>query len=262
MQNTRTRFIGCVVVLVTSVSLAACSSGGSKPVAKAPVTASTKVQPKAPTKAKPSVTATANPSACPSPELTASASAEKPAALKYLLSPQRVSRFTTVVPKAGALIARALEDGRFGPVNRYDAAKTPLQRGEVGYGGIQSTNKRAFAWVYYTADGTIDFTKPVMQIQLKNANNNPATEVSMFSPTEPLSFGSGEIGTYWQIFKSLSDKTTEVTDLSNFESHTFPCGKQEFIYPYTLAELKALDNEGFDQLDANMTSLFGAGWDN
>jgi hypothetical protein len=250
MQNYSLRIIAAIVGLTACVSAAGCSKS-SKPSPQAkPVTS----------------TASAQPSVIPTeniiPAVPGSTSPALRPVLSYLRSSERVQRFQTVVPKAGILIAQALQAGKLGPVFRYNDEKTALQPGQVGYGGIQSNNHAGFAWVYYKADGSIDYSKPITQISITNVNANPATNVQIMSPMEPVSNSDG-FGTYWEVFKALDKNITEIGDTINLD---LPNAKpnandKKFYYPYTLQEFKQLDVEAFDQLDANMVSRFGAGWE-
>jgi hypothetical protein len=181
-------------------------------------------------------------------------------ALAYLHSSTRVGRFNQAVPTAGILIAKALVAGRFGPVDRYDADKKPLQPGYVGDGGIMAKDRTAFAWVYWKADGSIDYTKPITQISIRNDNAVPATEVSMFGPQGDPATDTDS--SYWKVYKAIGTRT-EVTATLNIISPAPSSTKEnsKFYYPYSLRELRDLDDQGFDQLEANMTSLFGPNWD-
>lgn len=199
---------------------------------------------------------------CPAPtkssEVSKTRKVEDPktqAATEYLQSVERNDKFQTIVPKAGIAIAKALEAGKFGKVKRYNAWKKDLQPGEVGWGGISSKDNGEFAWVYWKADGTVDYTKPICQIGTTSATGSKATRVTVFGPDK-----DDEVS-YWQVYKAIDSQRIEVTDTLGIQFPDIDMPKDDkFISPSSLELLKELDAAALAQLQADMVSQFGKNW--
>jgi hypothetical protein len=162
--------------------------------------------------------------------------------------------------KAGTLVARALADGKFGPVIKYNEWGSDLVPGQTGWGGIAANTggsadpgrPSAFAWVYFRADGSIDWSK----------------EVDDFS----IDMGPSYIGLQ-HFLRELGDDDTPhrlsvdaLPDRSDLTIYV-PCftdcrgrstaGLVEVSNPVMLV---AVETDAAKTLDANMTAMFGAGW--
>lgn len=106
---------------------------------------------------------------------------EQRAAMIYMRSPQRVQRYQQMWG-AAEKVARALYAGEFGPVTKYDDWKNDLVPGYTGWGGMQSLDHQYYAWVWWNADGTIDYSKGVqgfavlgLHVESLDLGNGPFT---------------------------------------------------------------------------------------
>lgn len=254
MQNLIRRVIVlAAATLALSPALTACTGSNGYPVVTKTMTVTK--------------TVTAAPAPKPAQSPTHSASTDSLAdqeqtgkqVLAYLTSKERATEFKRIAPKAGIKIAQALQAGKFGKVFRYDGNKVALQPHETGWGGISTLNSSkivAFAWVYWKADGSIDYTKPITQVALTaKTDSTHATAVNIFGPN---SAGFD----YWNVAMA-SGKKTEVDPTLFTGSATL--GPEDanfgnFFEPTDLAGVTDLDTRALNQFIDNMNSWFGPSW--
>jgi len=176
-------------------------------------------------------------------------------ALEYLQSPERAKRFTDVAPKAGSLIAHALEAGKFGEVEAFQSDKTtPINASYSGEGLIQTPDGDTLAWAHWT-HGKIDYGKPITSFGINRTGDD--TFVQLSDPD------NGE--SYWTIGFTTADKRLMVTYDINFPIDTTLSSFQDqsdsfYAFPTTIASLRSTDELGFLHLQQNMDYWFGVLW--
>lgn len=204
-----------------------------------------------------------SPSAAPSTSPTVSSSTStgydtQEQALAYLKSPARSAELETLTIKAGKLIARGLDEGKFGKVERYDMDKDPSKFSNkyTGWGGIETVDEHhtTFAWVWWT-NGKIDYSKPIREIALGYAGQ-PGFTTSIMEP----------VGDYWTTTVSIDANRAYISAHVGFSYNasaapTAVSTADYFVYPSRLDILKHVDDEAIRQLKLNMSLWFGDNWD-
>lgn len=147
-------FVLALACLFTLFGLTACSASAPKPAPTVTVTVTA-----------PAPTASPKPTV---PESTAVTEGNRGWRMNWVSDPNRKVLFQDY-PKASVIVAKALINGQFGPTHKYNEWKTDWIPGQVGWGGISANaggdatfdKPGAFAWVYWNADGSVDWSKGV-----------------------------------------------------------------------------------------------------
>lgn len=244
-------FVGIATVTLAA-SITACSSGHA---AVAPVTKTT------------TVTVTASPSE--SSPVNASATLAKineKGKAAYAKSANRAVIYQDY-NIAKIIVARALEQGKFGTPYRYNSMKTKWLTGQVGWGGIdvnmdgvQVMSKAGLlALVYFNADGSINFSKGVQAISVDAGPQYKG--VLIFDTMMP----SGPTALPYDVSLDQSDTKRGKLWVSCIQDQGFDddyCLNPNSSFRNTsdAQSLAELDMAGKDALDASMAKLFGADW--
>ncbi len=151
--------------------------------------------------------------------------------LDYMRSPERAARYARIWP-AGTKVARALLNGKFGPTEKYTESKQPRPTGYSGWGGIQTTDVKQYAWVWWNRDGSINYSKGVLGFSLEG------TQI------DSEDFGEGPYkGRYF-----ISDYSV-IVEARN-------CGGTSPLSPYryatTVDELRPYDEEVLSRMTASL----------
>lgn len=246
-EGKRMKFILLVVAAALSV-FTGCSTG-TYPMPQSTVTATVTVTAPAP---EPSET---------TPEKLSNKEVDKTfrsSRIKWANDPNRAVLFKDY-GKAAVLVAHALADGKFGRVEKYNEQKTDLMPGQVGWGGIAVNSggdatpdkAGAFAWVYYRANSSIDWSKGVKDFAI---DMGPKYYGLMYS-TEDIFDRKVK---HWV---SLDVKRDSVTQSYNTCFRT--CLEKDddnFIHTRDLYLLAQVETNAAKALDANMTALYGPNW--
>ena len=156
LEMIRKIFVLAFACLFALFGLTACSGSAPKPVPTVTVTVTA-----------PAPTPTASPTPTV-PESTTVTELNRGLRMEWVSDPNRKVLFQDF-PKASVIVAKALLDGKFGTAYRYNEWKTDWVHGQTGWGGISanyggdatSDKPGAFAWVYWNADGSVDWSKGV-----------------------------------------------------------------------------------------------------
>lgn len=128
----------------------------------------------------------------PQPEAAQQPSASNDEALQYLSSKERDDLYRRDFTVAANLIAHALIDGKFGPVEKFGADKRPLQPGYTGWGLIRTAshydNADEQASVYWNADGSIDYSKGFLATSIRSViDPKQSVHIATPRPEPPVS---------------------------------------------------------------------------
>lgn len=167
------------------------------------------------------------------PKFTLKLASEKDqrGALSYLNSPERIKRYSAIWPSS-VKVAKALLDGKFGPIEKYDGDKKPLKSDYIGWGGMQSKDYSFYAWVYWYRNGVPDFSKGVQGFSIHGVQIEKEAD-----PQYP----------YMVYVARDGYALTSAIDYIGVSSPVKP-----FKYPTSIKELADLDNLTLDTLHANL----------
>lgn len=177
--------------------------------------------------------------------------------IKWANDPNRAVLFRDY-PKAATLVARALAYGKFGSVEKYNEWKTELMPGQTGWGGIAANSggdatadkPGAFAWVYYRADGSIDWSKGVRDFGID------------MGPTQyGLDYFRRDI--FDNRFKHSISLDIKTDSKAKFYSTCFTICVDDPEYSVAtrdISQLVEVETSAAKALDANLTALYGPKW--
>jgi len=171
---------------------------------------------------------------------------EEREALRYMRSPERVAMFESDFKKAGVLIAKGLDAGKFAPVTyRYDDWKKDRRRGYTGWGGISTPDNSAYAWVYWLRNGGISYTK-------MGVTGFSISYGTTHLQIEQLDNGDGP----YRVYFNEGGDTTRISSVYFGGAG----GADGFVYTQDLTELQELDEDAVAALNTLMIRNFGVNW--
>jgi hypothetical protein len=173
-------------------------------------------------------------------------------ALKYLKAPGRTKCYDSLVPKAGAIIADALDrnqDNKFRTVQRYAAVTNDVSKYQ-GWGFISTADHSIYAYVWWN-NGKIDYKDhPISQIGIRNSDITTPCMVQLLGNREaPLN--------YWTVTTVTEYGVTKVGNTEGIRGNPWSA---DYYSPTSVAELAQLDAEVYTLLDLDMSSWFGRNW--
>ena len=221
-MHTRARTV--IVVALGLMALTACS-GATQAQPVPTVTVSVTVPAPTPTQFTVAI-----------PEFTSKIASEKDqkSALSYLNSPDRIKRYSAIWPSS-VKVAKALLDGKFGQIEKYDEDKKPLKSDYIGWGGMQAKDKSSYAWVYWHRNGVPDFSKGVQGFTIHG--------LQIEKEANPGSYGYP-----YTVFVPRDGYT--LISAINYIGVSSPL--KPLRYPMSIKELADLDNLALDTLHANL----------
>jgi hypothetical protein len=192
----------------------------------------------------------------------------------YLNSPERSARYESLAKDAGIVVAIGLNNGVFGVTERYTEMKQPRPDDYVGWGEVTAAsdyptpedydnnpvNPVPSAWVYWNADGTIDTTKPVMDVYIGNKNDFDHTKVNVSDPSVASEWWGAVSYESYPSGRFVPYSTNVIENLG--WGYVLYSGAYTMVSPSSLNEMKEFDNFVLERLETNMVSWFGDDWRN
>lgn len=173
---------------------------------------------------------------------------------EYIHSSERNELYDAYFTPASVKIAQALEAGEFGPTDKYNEHKLPWS-GDVGWGGITTKDdapasaNKAYAWVWFEQDGSIDYARGVLGASITSTNLNLTIQIEAprASDTPGMDFYRG--------YLTADDVPTRVAFVPTRDDLD-PTSKK----PYETSHLRRDDAKILAMLDGFMSSKFGKDW--
>lgn len=240
------KIIAALVATLAMLGLTGCSGEKTQPQATTPIT----------------VGIPASMTATPSTSTSTMSDDERKWHEPYLkawgTSPQRKALFHDA-DIAKFIVAKALETGKFGTPDRYNNWKADWVKGQVGWGGIavnaggKATQDKpgAYAWVYFRADGSIDYSKGVKGFSIDMGSEFQGVQIEDESFTK---------GIPYDVLLDKSAASNTPTYTTCFE-HCKPREEGgDFITALNSQELAGMETSAIKALGANMVRAFGSNW--